>query len=249
MSRFPYTLRTAALGLLLTYLFLLSGCLHIRLHTSIFPNGRASRRLDISVNAEYRARLEEGRNSDGVATALKQEGWRETTYMRDGQFHWVLTRDFHDVKSMSDRMIETAFGRWVKVGAYQEGDAVDFDPYHGVFKTTYTFRESFHFYPDLDSFSLYEKPPSPIQIEISVHMPGKVLEAPGAAQSDNRSAVWQFSVSSQDTAVFNRDLLVKSGRSHFWPQFFIGALIILFIVYLPYQFLHLRPVAQQQDNS
>ncbi len=246
ISRFLYILHGITLSLLLACPLLFSGCLQVRLHTVIYANGSTLRRLDISVDEQYSDQLQDQSDTE-MAVVSETELWDSTTYVRDGRFHRVFKKKFSDVESMSDRMIHVFFGKWVRLETYRESEKVEFDIYRTFSATTYTFQQSLQIYPNVDTLLvLYGRQVPPVRIEISVDMPGKLLESPGALVTED-NALWRFSISPQDTSAFGRCFLVKSGRSHFWSQFLIGVLVILFVVYLPRQFLRLR--SGKEDDS
>ena len=213
-----------------------ASCVHIRLNTAIAADGGTLRSLDLSVDEKYRPLLKKAQKTDGQMFSA-QDQWTERSYVQDERFHRVLTKEFQDVAGISDRELRSLFGQWIELGAYQEGDAVDFDIYRTLPATSYAFRETFNIRPSAAALTeARQQSLPPVKVQIAVEMPGQLLESPSATRTDGRTATWNFSIAIEDTASFAEQVTVRSGRTHFWHYLFAGTLVILFLVSLPGQF-------------
>ena len=222
-------------ALSLASLLTTAGCLHIRLHTAIASNGGTVRSIELSAEEKYRDLLENTQEGDGQ-TPPALDGWGERSHVRAGRFHRVLAKESLDVAGISDRELRSLFGRWIELGPYREGDAVEFDIYRTLPATSYTFRERFNIRPSAAALAEARKQPlSPVEVRIEVEMPGRPLESPAAAR-DGRIAAWNFSMAIEDTAAFSGQVTAASGRTHLWHYLVAGTLVILFLAFLPRQF-------------
>ena len=223
-------------ALSLASLLTTAGCLHIRLHTAIASNGGTVRSIELSADEKYRALLESTQESKGL-TSSARDGWAERSYVQAGRFHRVLSKEFLDVVGIPDRELQRLFGHWIEPGAYQEGDAVEFDIYRTLPATSYSFRETFHIRPSTAALTEARQLPQPsVKVRIEVEMPGRLLESPAATRTDRGTAAWNFAITIEDTAAFAGQVTATSGRTHMWHYLVAGTLAILFLAFLPRQF-------------
>ena len=227
----PPLLVALSLALLTT-----ASCVHIRLNTAIAADGGTLRSLDLSVDEKYRPLLKKAQKTDGQM--FSAQGSVDGEELCPGR---TLPSSPHEGIPGCRRHIRpraaALFGQWIELGAYQEGDAVDFDIYRTLPATSYAFRETFNIRPSAAALTeTRQQSLPPVEVQIAVEMPGQLLESPSATRTDGRTATWNFSIAIEDTTSFAEQVTVRSGRTHFWHYLFAGTLVILFLVSLPGQF-------------
>ena len=212
------------------------GCVHIRLHTAIGGNGSTLRTLNISMDERYLENLEKAEEVEGQLSA-SQDLWTDTSYVHEGSFHRVLTNEHHDVTGISDRELQSLFGQWIELNAYERSDLLEFDIYRAFPATSYSYRETFTIRPSAAAVAIArEESLSAAKIEIAVDMPGELLESPAAARIEENRATWSFSDALADTTPFVGQVAAKSGRTNFWHFLIAGTIAILILSFLPGQF-------------
>ena len=222
------------LGLMV--LFSVTGCVHIQMNTHIEFNGRCLRALDVSVpderaDALKAAGIRAGANQE-MALA-KEEQWEETERTAHGRYHRVFVKRFPDPEAMSDRMIEASFGRAVQKPMQTDsdemirGDRVHFDMKKTLWGTTFLYEETIQLRAHSDVR------PDLVHIEAEIAMPGKIVQS-NAHRVEGHRAIWTFRIADGKGFV---SLSVTSRTSHLPILIPMGVLILVFLIFLPGQFL------------
>lgn len=211
-NRFVYLLAVILLTLVLT------GCVKARIAINVEPNGSGT--LGIAIGMTQQAMSLAGNDSEGVMQRLSQEMPTEeqqegVTVSRwtEGEYEWVETNTlFADLNDLNSRMKETDLFENFSLTCQQT-----------LLKNRFVLDAKL--IPLLDNEELpqdlFLDPSGMFEFQVSIHLPGDVIETNGIFDRDSSMMIWTIN---------NYESLEMYAVSETWNWFRVGVLAVVAIM-------------------